>query len=74
MAGGGIGCHAMAAGLAQFSRGYSFSDPDGRRGAPWIGMSPFVRRKHIFQNIGDGTYFHRDRLLWGLRGGGVNIT
>jgi len=75
MAGGGIGCHAMAAGLAQFSRGYSFLTQMGGEGAPWIGMSPFVRRKHIFQNIGDGTYFHSGSLALGACvAAGVNIT
>src|SRR5713226_668407 len=75
MAGGGIGCHAMAAGLAQFSRGYSFLTQMGGEGAPWIGMSPFVPRKHIFQNIGDGTYFHSGSLAVGACvAAGVNIT
>ena len=62
VAGGGIGCHAMAAQLAHSDRGYAFLTHMGGEGAPWIGMSPFVERQHIFQNIGDGTYFHSGQL------------
>jgi len=75
VAGGGIGCHGMAAGLAHLSRGYAFLTHMGGDGAPWIGMSPFVKRKHIFQNIGDGTYFHSGSLaVEACVAAGVNIT
>ncbi len=30
----------------------------GGEGANWIGESLFSKRKHVFQNIGDGTYNH----------------
>ncbi len=75
IAGGGIGCHAMAATLGHSGRGYAFLTHMGGEGAPWIGMSPFVERKHIFQNIGDGTYFHSGQLALGACvAAGVNIT
>jgi indolepyruvate ferredoxin oxidoreductase len=75
IAGGGIGCHGMAAGLAHASRGYVFLTHMGGEGVPWIGMAPFVERGHVFQNIGDGTYFHSGALAVGACvAAGVNIT
>ena len=75
IAGGGIGCHGMAAGLAHASRGYVFLTQMGGEGVPWIGMAPFVERGHVFQNIGDGTYFHSGALAVGACvAAGVNIT
>jgi indolepyruvate ferredoxin oxidoreductase len=74
-AGGGIGCHAMAATLSHSGRGYNFLTQMGGEGAPWIGMSPFLERKHMFQNIGDGTYFHSGRVAVAAAvAAGVNIT
>ncbi len=75
VAGGGIGCHGMAAQFSRYSDSYAFLTHMGGEGAPWIGMAPFVRRKHIFQNIGDGTYFHSGSLsLQASVAAGVNIT
>jgi indolepyruvate ferredoxin oxidoreductase len=74
-AGGGIGCHAMAAQLQHSHHAYTFLTHMGGEGAPWIGMAPFVERQHIFQNVGDGTYFHSASLaVEACIAAGVNIT
>jgi indolepyruvate ferredoxin oxidoreductase len=75
VAAGGIGCHGMSATQGQSGRGYAFLTHMGGEGAPWIGMAPFVERKHIFQNVGDGTYFHSGSLaIEACLAAGVNIT
>jgi indolepyruvate ferredoxin oxidoreductase len=58
--GGGIGCHVMA--LAQPElRTTTFSQMGGE-GAQWIGAAPFSATRHMFQNLGDGTYQHSGLL------------
>jgi indolepyruvate ferredoxin oxidoreductase len=56
----GIGCHGMASLMPE--RNTMPGTQMGGEGAPWIGQAPFVERKHIFQNLGDGTYFHSGLL------------
>ncbi|MBM3811050.1 MAG: indolepyruvate ferredoxin oxidoreductase family protein [Acidimicrobiia bacterium] len=74
-AGGGIGCHGMGILMKDAGRGYEFATHMGGEGAPWIGMSPFLERRHIFQNMGDGTYFHSGALaIEAAIAAGVNIT
>jgi indolepyruvate ferredoxin oxidoreductase len=55
----GIGCHFMAQWMDRNTAGYTQM---GGEGASWMGIAPFVNTKHIFQNIGDGTYFHSGSL------------
>jgi indolepyruvate ferredoxin oxidoreductase len=53
---GGIGCHGMAVWLPE--RKTLAVTQMGGEGANWIGQAPYVETPHIFQNVGDGTYFH----------------
>jgi indolepyruvate ferredoxin oxidoreductase len=55
----GIGCHTMA--LWTESNTATLV-PMGNEGAAWIGLTPFVDRPHVFQNLGDGTYVHSGLL------------
>ena len=76
MVGAGIGCHTMV----------MLMDPDrigdvagitcmGNEGTQWIGMADFLERDHMFQNLGDGTFFHSGQLaVQAAVAGGVNIT
>ncbi|WP_300335969.1 indolepyruvate ferredoxin oxidoreductase family protein [Accumulibacter sp.] len=52
----GIGCHYMATWLSPESTS-TFCQMGGE-GAPWIGQSPFTSTRHVFANVGDGTYMH----------------
>ena len=68
----GIGCHFMAAWM---NRKTSLFTHMGAEGANWIGMAPFVKEKHIFQNIGDGTFNHSGTLaIRAAVNANVNIT
>jgi len=51
----GIGCHYMAQWMNRATLGYTHM---GGEGANWVGEAPFSNRKHVFQNLGDGTYNH----------------
>jgi indolepyruvate ferredoxin oxidoreductase len=73
--GGGIGCHTMAMRLTDSGRAFSHLTQMGGEGATWIGMAPFVEHEHMFQNIGDGTFFHSGQLaVNALVSSGLNIT
>ena len=72
IAAGGIGCHAMA----------MYSGPEmlpntqmGGEGGHWYSLAHFSYMPHIFQNLGDGTYYHSGLLaIRGAVAAGVNIT
>jgi indolepyruvate ferredoxin oxidoreductase len=70
---GGIGCHGMAVwtpGRRTFGATHM-----GGEGANWIGQAPFIELPHIFQNMGDGTYFHSGLLsIRACVAANVNIT
>jgi indolepyruvate ferredoxin oxidoreductase len=73
--GGGIGCHGMGGLIEQPARHTSYLTQMGGEGLPWVGASPFTDTKHIFQNIGDGTYFHSgSQALRACVSAGVNMT
>ena len=68
----GIGCHIMALWMDRDTSGYTHM---GGEGANWIGEAPFSKRRHVFQNIGDGTYNHSGLMaIRAALGSGVNIT
>ena len=55
----GIGCHFMAVWMNRSTATFTHM---GAEGAPWIGQAPFTEEKHIFANLGDGTYYHSGLL------------
>ena len=55
----GIGCHYM---VTWMDRSTSTFTHMGGEGVPWVGQAPFTSEKHIFANLGDGTYFHSGLL------------
>ena len=70
---GGIGCHGMATFLPERKTLTLYQM--GGEGAAWIGMSPFTERKHIFQNLGDGTYYHSGMMaIRAAVAANINIT
>jgi indolepyruvate ferredoxin oxidoreductase len=56
----GIGCHVMA--TAIYPEMNKLTTHMGGEGAPWIGQAAFSQVPHVFQNLGDGTYFHSGYL------------
>ncbi|MER7003269.1 indolepyruvate ferredoxin oxidoreductase family protein [Dactylosporangium sp. NPDC000555] len=72
---GGTGCHSMAAMYEVPERETEILPHMGGEGAMWIGMSPFARDSHAFQNVGDGTYSHSGSLaIRAAHAAGVNVT
>ncbi|OBS31257.1 indolepyruvate ferredoxin oxidoreductase [Tepidimonas fonticaldi] len=68
----GIGCHYMSIWMDRNTLAFTQM---GGEGVPWVGQQPFTNERHIFANLGDGTYFHSGLLA--IRqsiAAGVNIT
>ena len=55
----GIGCHFMSLWMDRNTQTFTHM---GGEGVPWVGIAPFTDEKHIFANLGDGTYFHSGSL------------
>ncbi|WP_434031920.1 indolepyruvate ferredoxin oxidoreductase family protein [[Pseudomonas] boreopolis] len=69
---GGIGCHYMVTWMDRRTDTFTHM---GGEGVSWSGQAPFTTTPHVFQNLGDGTYFHSGTLA--IRQSvatGVNIT
>jgi indolepyruvate ferredoxin oxidoreductase len=68
----GIGCHVMAIWMDRSTSTFTHM---GGEGVPWIGQAPFTDEKHVFANLGDGTYYHSGLLaIRAAVAAGVNIT
>lgn len=55
----GIGCHFMANWMERDTAGLIQM---GGEGVDWVSHSRFTRTPHVFQNLGDGTYYHSGYL------------
>jgi len=69
---GGIGCHYMVTWMDRSTDTFTHM---GGEGVTWSGQAAFTETPHVFQNLGDGTYFHSGSLA--IRQSvatGVNIT
>ncbi|HEY5208388.1 MAG TPA: indolepyruvate ferredoxin oxidoreductase family protein [Stellaceae bacterium] len=68
----GIGCHFMATWMNRNTETFTQM---GGEGSNWVGIAPFTDEKHIFANLGDGTYFHSGILaVRQAVASGANIT
>ncbi|MGV9798146.1 indolepyruvate ferredoxin oxidoreductase family protein [Mycobacterium sp. NPDC003449] len=75
LAGGGIGCHTLVTMSSRTDSQVTGLTQMGGEGAQWIGQAPYTDVEHIFQNVGDGTYFHSGQLAVQANiAAGTNIT
>jgi len=69
---GGIGCHYMVTWMDRSTDTFTHM---GGEGVTWAGQAAFTDTEHVFQNLGDGTYFHSGSLaIRQAIAAGVNIT
>jgi indolepyruvate ferredoxin oxidoreductase len=72
---GSPGCHSFASIIEQPERHIVSMTQLGGEGLPWIGLQPFTDRRHLVQNVGDGSLFHSSYLnIRFAVAAGVNIT
>ncbi|MDB5872651.1 MAG: pyruvate ferredoxin oxidoreductase [Ramlibacter sp.] len=55
----GIGCHFMASWMDRETEGLIQM---GGEGVDWVSHAMFTKVPHVFQNLGDGTYYHSGYL------------
>ncbi|EWS57633.1 2-oxoacid ferredoxin oxidoreductase [Methylibium sp. T29-B] len=55
----GIGCHYMTVWMDRSTTTFSQM---GGEGVSWVGQAPFTTDRHVFANLGDGTYYHSGLL------------
>ncbi|NIL92875.1 MAG: indolepyruvate ferredoxin oxidoreductase family protein [Woeseiaceae bacterium] len=68
----GIGCHFMASWMDRDTEGLIQM---GGEGVNWITRSTFNGNRHVFQNLGDGTFYHSGSLaIRQAVAAGTNIT
>jgi indolepyruvate ferredoxin oxidoreductase len=68
----GIGCHFMASWM---DRNTSSLIQMGGEGVNWVASSLFTGRPHVFQNLGEGTYYHSGSMaIRQAIAAGANIT
>ncbi len=75
LAGGGIGCHGLVGMMDRAESAVTGITHMGGEGAQWIGQAYLHDGGHIFQNVGDGTYFHSAQFcVQACVAAGVDIT
>ncbi len=68
----GIGCHYMAQWMDRDTDTFTQM---GGEGVTWMGQTAFSNTKHVFANLGDGTYYHSGLLaVRAAVASGANIT